>query len=371
MSGRSAGPDGFWGRIDRWGLALFLLLFAVGVMTIYSASQGTGGVVSRYAVRQIVWGCISFMAYFTVLRVGHDWFLRKAYSFFCVALLLLFVVLINGHVAKGAQSWIGIGPFRLQPSEFGKVALALGLARFCCLRPPRTPRHFLEALGFAGLAGLLVLIQPDLGSAVVYGVMTFAGLIVAGANRKYVFYLVGGVAAMLPLGWSVLKEYQKLRLMVFINPYVDPLGAGYNVIQSRIAVGAGGLLGRGFLEGTQSKLRFLPEPHTDFIFSVFAEEFGFVGCVAVLLLFSLLIWRLFSAALMTRDLRAKILVSMFATWIWFQLFESVAMSMGLAPVTGLPMPLFSYGGSSLLSTTIALALVQSVYVSARKSYTRV
>lgn len=371
MSERPLGWRDLLSRMDGWGLAVFLILFLAGVVAIYSASQGTQGAIGNFALRQVVWGGISLVAYFVVLRIGHDWFLRRAYAFFGLALLLLLIVLLKGHVAKGAQSWISIGPFRLQPSEFGKVALGLGLARFCCLRPPREPRAFVEALGLAGLAGILVLVQPDLGSAIVYGVMTLAGLIVAGANRRYLLALMGGVLALLPLAWGALKEYQRLRLMVFINPYVDPLGAGYNVIQSRIAVGAGGLWGRGFLAGTQSKLRFLPEPHTDFIFSVFAEEFGFVGCLVVLILFSFLIWRLFSAALMTRDLRAKILVAMFAAWIWFQLFESVAMSMGLAPVTGLPMPLFSYGGSSLLSTAIALALVQSVYVAARKSYNRV
>lgn len=371
MNDRPWGWGHLLGRMDRLGLLLFITLFAVGVAAVYSASQGTQGTVNRYAVRQLVWGAVSLVAYLAVLRIGHDWFLRRAYIFFGLSLFLLLVVLLKGHVAKGAQSWIGLGPFRLQPSEFGKVALALGMARFCCLRPPRTPRTFLEALGMAGLAGMLVLVQPDLGSAVVYGVMALSGLIVAGSNRKYILGLMGGFLALLPLGWSMLKEYQRLRLMVFVNPYVDPLGAGYNVIQSRIAVGAGGLWGRGFLAGTQSKLRFLPEPHTDFIFSVFAEEFGFVGCLVVLLLFAFLIWRLFSAALLTRDLRSKILVAMIASWIWFQLFESVAMSMGLAPVTGLPMPLFSYGGSSLLSMAIALALVQSVYVAARKSYTRV
>lgn len=371
MSGDEGGWKMLLARMDRWALIPVVVLFFTGIVAIYSASQGAHGVSGHFAFRQVIWGGISMVAYFLVLRIGHDWFLRRAYSIFGLALLLLLIVLLKGHVAKGAQSWISLGPFRLQPSEFGKVALALGLARFCCIRPPRDPRAFLEALGFAGLAGVLVLVQPDLGSAVVYGVMTLAGLIVAGANRKYLLFLVGGVMALLPVAWGFLKEYQRLRLMVFINPYVDPLGAGYNVIQSRIAVGAGGLWGRGFLAGTQSKLRFLPEPHTDFIFSVFAEEFGFAGCFIVLLLFSFLIWRLFSAATMTRDLRAKVLVAMIAVWIWFQLFESVAMSMGLAPVTGLPMPLFSYGGSSLLSTALALALVQSVYVAARKSYSRV
>jgi rod shape determining protein RodA len=153
-----------------------------------------------------------------------------------------------------------------------------------------------------------------------------------------------------------------LRLLVFLNPYSDPLGAGYNVIQSRIAVGSGRILGKGFMMGTQSKLGFLPEPHTDFIFSVFAEEFGFLGGVFLLVLFSLLLWRIVAAGIKSRDLRGKVLVASIAGWIWFQLVEGMAMSMGLAPVTGLPLPFLSYGGSSLLALGIALGLVQSVVV---------
>jgi rod shape determining protein RodA len=167
----------------------------------------------------------------------------------------------------------------------------------------------------------------------------------------------------MPFFWNTLKEYQKLRLYVFLDPYIDPQGAGYNVIQSRIAVGSGGLWGKGFLHGTQGRLHFLPEPHTDFIFSVYAEEFGFVGAMIVIILFALLLWRLLRAAFRTKDPRAKLLCVGTSAWIWFQVMESIAMSMGLAPITGLPMPLFSYGGSSLLMEFVALALAQSVAIS--------
>ena len=172
--------------------------------------------------------------------------------------------------------------------------------------------------------------------------------------------------AMLPLGWMVLKPYQRMRLLVFIDPTVDPQGAGYNVIQSRIAVGSGGLFGKGFMHGTQGKLHFLPEPHTDFIFSVFSEEFGFAGCVVVLFLFGVLLLRVLAVSQYTKDVRAKLMCVAIAAWLWFQIFESVAMSMGLAPVTGLPLPLFSYGGSSLLVICIALGLVQSAHIAARR-----
>jgi rod shape determining protein RodA len=165
---------------------------------------------------------------------------------------------------------------------------------------------------------------------------------------------------MLPVGWYFLKGYQKQRLMVFVDPSLDPLGAGYNVIQSRIAVGSGSIWGKGFLQGTQSKLRFLPEPHTDFIFSVFSEECGFIGGVIVLAIFSLLFWRTISIAIKTKDKQAKVMIAALTAWIWFQVFECVGMSMGLLPVTGLPLPLLSYGGSALVATSAALGLIASV-----------
>jgi rod shape determining protein RodA len=198
--------------------------------------------------------------------------------------------------------------------------------------------------------------------------VTLGILFAAGAPKKYIGTLMAIALICLPVGWHFLKEYQKLRLLVFINPYLDPLGAGYNVIQSRIAVGAGGLWGKGFLKGTQSKLYFLPEPHTDFIFSVFAEEFGFVGAVSIVALFGFLLYRLLRTAKLTKDKRAKMYIVGISAWIWFQVVESIAMSMGLAPVTGLPLPLLSYGGSSLVSISVAFAIVQSIYASTKKQY---
>ena len=222
------------------------------------------------------------------------------------------------------------------------------------------------ALAAAGSIMALVMLQPDLGSTLVYAVMLAAVLIAAGTPVKVLAGMAAAGLAMLPLGWMVLKPYQRMRLLVFIDPTVDPQGAGYNVIQSRIAVGSGGLFGKGFMHGTQGKLHFLPEPHTDFIFSVFSEEFGFAGCVVVLFLFGVLLLRVLAVSQYTKDVRAKLMCVAIAAWLWFQIFESVAMSMGLAPVTGLPLPLFSYGGSSLLVICIALGLVQSAHIVARR-----
>ena len=345
-------------------LLITLALFALGVTAVYSASVSMqrGGVVSPYAFRQLLWGAFSALVYVLILKISYRSALKLSVPLFAVMIAVFLVLLVAGHTSKGAQSWFNLGFFRIQPSEFGKVVFALVLAELCAKIPPNDLKGIAAAVGVSGVMIVLIMLQPDLGSALVYSVMLFAVLIVAGAPVKFLLGMIGCGMAALPLGWLVLKPYQRLRLMVFIDPTVDPQGAGYNVIQSRIAVGSGGLWGKGFLQGTQGKLHFLPEPHTDFIFSVFAEEFGFVGSVIVLTLFLLLLWKVISTALYTRDPKAKIMCAAIGAWLWFQTTESVAMSMGLAPVTGLPLPLFSYGGSSLLAVAMALALVQRVVI---------
>ena len=359
-----------WGEtgkgLDRIMLALVLILFALGLLSIYSAGAGVRKLTTVYAMKQALWGAVSAVAYVAVLKVGYQNFMRWSFWIYGSSLMLLVILLVLGTVSRGAQSWFKFGFFAFQPAELGKVALILFLSSFCSRYPPDNLKKLFYTLALAGLSVILILLQPDLGSALVYGSIIFAMLVVAGTPGKYLGSLVGLALAALPFFWSTLKTYQKLRLIVFLDPYVDPQGAGYNVIQSRIAVGSGGLWGKGFLHGTQGRLHFLPEPHTDFIFSVFAEEFGFVGGVIVILLFALLLWRMLRVAFETKDTRAKLLCVGVSTWIWFQVMESIAMSMGLAPITGLPLPLFSYGGSSLLMEVLGLALVQSVAVSLSK-----
>lgn len=291
-----------------------------------------------------------------------------SYTLYYLTLFLLVAVLVTGASAKGAQSWLSLGGLHIQPSELGKIALAMVLSRHLCRYPPDRVSRFIGGLMVASPAALLVLVQPDLGSTLVYCFMVLIALITAGSSWKYIFSLLGCCIGMLPIAWNFLKEYQKLRLMVFLNPSVDPLGAGYNVIQSRIAVGSGGFLGRGFLAGLQSKLHFLPEPHTDFVFSVFAEEFGFAGSFILLVLFGLLFWRLIAIGIKARDQRAKIFVAMVSGWVWFQTVESIGMSMGVLPVTGLPLPFVSYGGSSLLAILISMGLILSIGLSSVKMY---
>ena len=356
-----------WGEIraglDRVMLVLTCALFALGIVSIYSAGKGVRSSTLVFVTRQLVWGGVSAVVYVVILRVGYRNLVRLSLWLYAGTLLCLVVLDIRGIASKGAVRWFQFGRINFQPAELGKVTLILFMSRFCSRRPPDNVKNLAVALAVSGVSVSMILLQPDLGSALVYVAIILAILAVAGTPVKYMAWLaVIGLCAM-PVLWKGMKEYQRLRLIVFLDPYVDPQGAGYNVIQSRIAVGSGGLWGKGFLQGTQGRLHFLPEPHTDFIFSVFAEEFGFIGGVVVVALFACLFWRILRGAFRTKDTRAKLLCIGVVAWLWFQVMESIAMSMGLAPITGLPMPLFSYGGSSLLMVAIALALAQSVAVS--------
>ncbi|MBQ7219839.1 MAG: rod shape-determining protein RodA [Synergistaceae bacterium] len=346
---------------DRIMLGSALMLSLWGVFCIYSAAAGAEGRGFDYAFRQAAWLMVSVIAMLGVMVFGHHKFLEGAYPLFGLMLLLLLLTDLLAPKVKGAQSWLGVGGVRFQPSEFAKIAIILMMSKFLSRYPPLDIKTFLAGLGVIMLPVLLVLIQPDAGSALVYLVISFGMLLAAGTPLKYLGSLVGlGLAAGPVMYFFMLKEYQRNRILVFIDPMRDPLGAGYNVIQSRIAVGSGGIAGKGFMMGTQSKLKFLPEPHTDFIFSVFSEEFGFMGNILLVFLFSVLFFRIILAGMRSRDRRCKILVAGVASWLWFQTFESIGMSIGFTPVTGLPLPFLSYGGSSLLATFIALGLVASV-----------
>ena len=348
---------------DRVMLISAFMLSLWGVFCIYSAAAGSEGRGFDYAFRQAAWLMVSVIAMLVIMVIGHHRLLEGAYPLFGLMLLLLLLTDLIAPKVKGAQSWLGVGGIRFQPSEFAKIAIILMMSKFLSRYPPLDFKTFLAGLGVIMLPVLLVLVQPDAGSALVYLVISFGMLIAAGTPFKYLGSLVGlGLAAGPIMYFFMLKEYQRNRILVFIDPMRDPLGAGYNVIQSRIAVGSGGLVGKGFMMGTQSKLKFLPEPHTDFIFSVFSEEFGFVGNILLVFLFSVLLFRIILVGMRSRDRRCKILVAGVASWLWFQTFESMGMSIGFTPVTGLPLPFLSYGGSSLLATFIALGLVASVSI---------
>ena len=350
-------------QTDRIMLGAALMLSLWGVFCIYSAGAGVSGLGFDLAFRQSAWLAVSVIAMLLVMVIGHHRMLEGAYPLYGLMLLLLLLTDLLAPKVKGAQSWIGFGSIRFQPSEFAKITIILMMSKFLSRYPPLDLKTFIAGLGVISLPVILVLIQPDAGSALVYLVISFGMLIAAGTPFKYLGTIAGaGIIAGPLMFMFMLKEYQRNRILVFIDPMRDPLGAGYNVIQSRIAVGSGGFSGKGYMLGTQSKLKFLPEPHTDFIFSVFSEEFGFIGNIVLIFLFSVLLFRVILTGIRSRDRRCKILSAGVGSWLWFQMFESIGMSIGLTPVTGLPLPFLSYGGSSLLATFIALGLVASVYV---------
>lgn len=348
---------------DRIMLGCALMLSLWGVFCIYSAAAGAQGLGFDFALRQAVWLVVSVIAMLLLMVIGHRRLLEGAYPLFGLMLLLLLLTDLLAPKVKGAQSWLGVGGIRFQPSEFAKIAIILAMSKFLTRYPPLDLKTFAAGLGVIMLPVLLVLIQPDAGSALVYLVISFGMLVAAGTPFKYLGSIAGTGLALGPLLYFfLLKDYQRNRILVFIDPMRDPLGAGYNVIQSRIAVGSGGFSGKGYMLGTQSKLKFLPEPHTDFIFSVFSEEFGFIGNMVLMFLFAVLLFRVVLAGIRSKDRRSKILASGVASWLWFQMFESIGMSIGLMPVTGLPLPFLSYGGSSLLAVFMALGIVASVCV---------
>lgn len=360
MSEERGSLVGLLRSIDIPLIIAVLALTSIGIMSIYSAASGVNVSGLALARRQLVWGGLSLLISLLIVKIGYRSIVKSSYILYGVLILFLLFVMVQGEVSKGALRWLSVGPIRIQPSEPGKILLSLFLAKFMAYKEMTDLIDFAKVWALGGLSAFLILIQPDLGTSLVYFTVIFSALIVGGARKRHLLGLIGIGLAMLPFAWHGLKSYQKQRLLVFINPEADPLGAGYNVIQSRIAVGSGSLWGKGFMNGTQSKLKFLPEPHTDFIFSVFSEEWGFLGCLLVLALFAFVMWRMISIAIKSKDRRGKVLVGALTGWIWFQTVESVGMSMGILPVTGAPLPFLSYGGSALVSVFIAISLVISV-----------
>lgn len=337
-----------------------LILMVVGVFSIYSASFRTAG---GFAPRQFVWILVSFATLFLTVRLGYRFFLGISYALYVLTLGLLVWVCFAGVVHLGAQRWIEVGPFSFQPSEFAKLAIVLALAHFLGSRNPWEGEG--RALGItAALVGvpvLFILKQPDLGTACL--LLPLGAIVLFLWGIRYRYLIVSFLIALLasPFVWSLLAGYQKKRILVFLNPNLDPLGAGYTAIQSRIAVGSGGLFGKGWLHGTQSQLDFIPEHHTDFIFSVIAEELGFVGSLFLIVLYGTLFYQVFQVIERTTDIKARLLAAGILAFIFFQTLINLGMSFGLFPITGITLPLVSYGGSSLVATSLALGLLVSIH----------
>ncbi|HEX3535797.1 MAG TPA: rod shape-determining protein RodA [Stellaceae bacterium] len=345
----------------RWSfLFLVAAISGIGFAMLYSAANGD---VDPWASRQMVRFAIAFVPMLAAALVDIRWWYRAAYWIYAIAMLLVLAVDLRGVVGMGAQRWIDLGVLQLQPSEFMKIALVLALARYFHNRSGENAGRILYLIAPAFLVAVpsaLVLKQPDLGTAM----MLLAGgaiLFYLGGVRLWVF-AAGAVGAMTaaPLAWSMLRDYQKSRLTTFLNPDLDPLGAGYHILQSKIALGSGGLFGKGFLQGTQSHLSFLPEKQTDFIFTMIAEELGLVGGLSLLALYTLVIGYGFAIALRCRSNFGRLLGLGIAANFFLYVFINTAMVMGLIPVVGVPLPLISYGGTAMVAVMLGFGLLMNV-----------
>lgn len=355
-----------WKRMDWLTLAATLALIAVGVLFIYSASVRQDDLqVTAMTLRQVIWAFVGCAVLLTLVAVDYRRVSRASLLIYAACLVLLVLVLFMGRKMYGATRWLNLFGIYIQPSEFAKLGAILLMARYLA-EPARDlahPKSILITLALAAIPFALILQQPDLGTAVTLIPVAFAMLFVAGVPIRYLVFLVGlGLLALVP-GWFILDGYQRERLLVFFDPSRDPLGSGWNSIQSSIAVGSGGLFGKGYLMGTQNILGFLPRTvaPTDFIFSVIAEETGFVGSLVLLILFAALLGGVIRAGIASRDKLGRLLAAGVVTLLFCHIFVNMAMTVGLMPITGLPLPLVSYGGSFMLSTMAALGLVQSVY----------
>ena len=360
-----------FGSLD-WVLLFVVMICALaGVACIYSATWVSERVELQMAYqKQMFWVLVGVVACLIAALIDYQWLLKWVWIFFGVAITLLLSVLLMGHEVHGAKSWLSMGSLSLQPAEFAKVLYILFLAWFLGKqgKEVRSFKTFLLCCSAMGLFVALILKQPDLGSAAVFIPITFAMMFVAGVAKRWLALgvLLGILGAIFAF-FFVLKPYQIARLTTFFNPSMDVSGAGYHLNQSKIAIGSGGFTGKGFTEGTQNMLGFLPRDvsFSDFIFSVIGEEFGFVGGVGLILIFSFILLSALRISMRARDLEGSLIATGVVVLLFSHIFENIGMTIGVTPITGIPLPFISYGGSFVLSCFIAIGLLQSVHIHRR------
>ena len=350
-------------RLLNWGLvALIITIGMVGVGLLYSAG---GKSWSPWAGPQLTRFVLGLVMMIGIAIVDVRFWLRAAYPIYGIMLFLLIVVEIMGHIGMGAQRWINLGFFVIQPSELMKIALVLALAKYfhsLNLEDIAQPIKLAAPIGMVLAPVFFVLLQPNLGTATLL-LLASAAVFFAGGVRWWKFLLVAAVvAAILPVAWHHLHDYQKARLLTFMNPGSDPFGKGYNILQSKIALGSGGLFGKGFGQGTQSQLQFLPEKHTDFIFVVLAEEFGLFGAWFLLVLYALLIAYGYLIAFTCHNQFGRLTAFGLTTTFFLYVFVNVAMVTGTIPVVGIPLPLVSYGGTAMMTLLIGCGLLLGISI---------
>ncbi len=348
----------------NWGLVLLITIIAcAGFAMLYSVA---GGSFHPWALPQMIRFVIGLILLITIAMVDIRVWMGLAYPLYGAALLLLVATTIMGKVGGlGAQRWLELGPLQIQPSELMKISLVLALSRYLHgqqVEDISKPLKLLIPLAMIGMPAVLVLMQPNLGTAMILCADGASLLFLAGLSWWWIAPTIGAGLAAIPVAWRFMHDYQKQRVLTFLNPSSDALGAGWNISQAEIAVGSGGLAGKGYMQGTQSRLNFLPEKETDFIWTVLGEEFGFVGCVAMLLLFAVVIAYGIRIAMASRSQFGRLLATGITLNFFFYIMINASMVMGLIPVVGIPMPLISYGGTAMLTVMVGFGLLMSVHV---------
>lgn len=366
-----------------WKVVLSILMIPMmGIIILYSAGFNPSDTIhlvegsllnveikSIAALKQFIYVIVGLFLMLIISLIPTDFFKKYAYVFYIFTLTLLVVVMAYGSISKGSRRWIDFGLLKFQPSEFAKLFTMLAMAKYLSNNVTRNAfdlKHLIFPLFLVLLPFTLIVIQPDLGTSLAVMFPPMAMILFVGVKLKIlIFTAITFISSLFPL-WKLLEPYQKRRVIALFNPDFDPLGAGYHIIQSKIAVGSGGLFGKGFLQGTQTQLQFLPEHTTDFIFSVLAEEWGFVGCSLLIFLYFILLYRIFSIAIKSGDLFSSLVCVGVASYLFFHVLVNIGMVVGLLPVVGIPLLLFSYGGSSVISTMFSLGLVLGISI--RKSF---
>ncbi|WP_346992723.1 rod shape-determining protein RodA [Alteromonas gracilis] len=345
-------------HIDGWLLLGLLVLSGVGLVTLYSASGQDMGQMQRQFVRL----GLSFVVMLALAQLPPGFYRRLSIYAFVIGLLMLIAVLLFGDMGKGAQRWLDLGFVRFQPSELMKLAVPMMVAWYISkyTMPPNTT-HIIVGFSLVVVPTILIAKQPDLGTSLLIASSGIFAIFLAGMSWRLISVVAAMIGAFAPVMWFFLmKDYQKQRVLTFLNPESDPLGSGYHIIQSKIAIGSGGIEGKGWLQGTQSQLEFLPERHTDFIFSVFSEEFGLTGVVVLLAIYLCIILRGLIISSKAQDAYSKLLGGSITLTFFVYVFVNMGMVSGLLPVVGVPLPLVSYGGTSMVTLMVGFGILMSI-----------
>ncbi len=351
---------------DYLTLGLTFILVFLGILTIYSATYNpeASGWLTGYCRRQSMWFGIALVVGSALFIFHYNFLYQIAYPLYGIGLLLLLAVEVAGSQHMGATRWLSIGGMNMQPSEFAKLTVILALARYLSdrtLPPPYNLKELLIPVIIVALPAVLILKQPDLGTAMLIILISGVVIFIAGITRGTIVTISISALTTAFVGWHFLHDYQRQRILTFINPENDPLGSGYHIAQSKIAIGAGKLFGKGFLKGTQNTLHFLPEQHTDFIFAAYAEQWGFLGAIILLALYFAFLFRALNIAMEARDSFGSYLATGIAAIFFWQVTINIGMVSGLMPVVGIPLPLFSYGGTSMLTSLVLISILLNIH----------